>query len=409
VNGLIFSLVIRNAYLRELNGIYDIGISGDKIVKISEQIMEKGEKEIDAKQNFVSPGFIDSHTHMDKSLTGEGERLPKYNESSYVRDNSIIAGLEYYKNATIEEIKSQVIRHAYMQVANGTLYTRTHVDVDKIARTKAIKGVISAREELKDLIDIQIVAFAQSGFLPDPDSEPLVREAIDMGADIVGSLDPATCEYNIEKSLDLLFKIAKDYNVDIDDHVMDPGTLGIYSLKRFAQKTLENNYKRRVTASHSFSLADAPESWLDEAIPTFQESGLNFVTCYSSSPHTFPTKKLFKAGIPLGCGSDNIRDFWIAFGNGDMVQGALIETQRWDLTTNLDMDLIWKMITFEGAKVLGIEKDYGIQEGKTANLVILDALSPQWAIIQQAKKLYVIKNGKVIVKDGVILPEFKKY
>jgi len=95
--------------------------------------------------------------------------------------------------------------------------------------------------------------------------------------------------------------------------------------------------------------------------------------------------------------------------NGDMVQGALIETQRWDLTTNLDMDLIWKMITFEGAKVLGIEKDYGIQEGKTANLVILDALSPQWAIIQQAKKLYVIKNGKVIVKDGVILPEFKKY
>jgi cytosine/adenosine deaminase-related metal-dependent hydrolase len=404
-----FSLIIRNAYLNVFNGIFDIGISGEKIIKISNKILEKGELEIDANQNFVSPGFIDSHTHMDKCLTSEGERLPKYNESSYVRDNSIVAGLEYYKNATIEEIKSQVVRHAYMQVVNGTLYTRTHVDVDKVARTKAIKGVISAREELKDLIDIQIVAFAQSGFLPDPDSEPLVRESIDLGADLVGSLDPATCEYNIEKSLDITFKIAQDYNVDIDDHIMDPGTLGIYSLKRLAQKALESNYKGRVTTSHSFSLGDAPENWIDEAIPVFQQSGLKFVTCYSSSPHTFPTKKLLKAQIPLGCGSDNIRDFWIAFGNGDMVQGALIETQRWDLTTNSDMSLIWNMITLEGAKVLGIERDYGIQEGKKADLVILDALSPQWAIIKQAKKLYVIKNGKIIVKDGVILPEFKKY
>ncbi|MCX6088763.1 MAG: N-isopropylammelide isopropyl amidohydrolase, partial [Caldiserica bacterium] len=109
MNKEVFSLVIRNAYLGELNGICDIGISGEKIIKISPKIVENGEEEIDAKQNFVSPGFVDSHTHMDKSLTGEGERLPKYNESSYVRDNSIIAGLEYYKNATIEEIKSQVI------------------------------------------------------------------------------------------------------------------------------------------------------------------------------------------------------------------------------------------------------------------------------------------------------------
>jgi cytosine/adenosine deaminase-related metal-dependent hydrolase len=229
-----------------------------------------------------------------------------------------------------------------------------------------------------------------------------------MGADLVGGLDPATREYNIEGALNLTFRIAEDYDVDIDCHIMDTGTLGIYTLERLAQKAIDNHYKGRVTASHSFSLADAPESRLAGAISTFREARLKFVTCYSSSPSTMPVKKLFEAGIPIGCGSDNIRDFWIVFGNGDMVQGALIETQRLNMTTNRDMGLIWNMLTTEGAKVLGVEKEYGIEVGKKADLVILDALSPQWAIIDQAEKRYVIKNGKVIAKNGEILAEIKK-
>lgn len=398
-----FTLVIRNAYISGKNGLYDIGVKDDRIIKIENRIEEAADSEIDAKGNLVSPGFVDAHTHMDKSFTSTGERFPKFWSRPCTRDVAIEDGLQYYKNATLEEIKRHVIEHAHMQVINGTLYTRTHVDVDSIAKTKAVEAVLEAKEELKDLIDIQVVAFAQSGFFVDLESESLIRKSLEMGCDLVGGVDPATRENNIEGSLDLCFKIAKEYDVDIDYHIHDGGTIGLFSINRLAQKTIENGYKGRVTTSHAWCFADSPSESLDESISLYKDSGMKFVTCFSSTPPTMPVVKLLKSGITLGCASDNIRDFWVPFGNGDMVQGALIETQRLELKTNHDLELIWEMITTEGAKVLGIEKDYGIDVGKKADLVVLDSLSPQWAIIDQSKKLYVIKNGRIIAKNGIIV------
>jgi cytosine/adenosine deaminase-related metal-dependent hydrolase len=410
-----FDLIIRKAYIRKEDNVLDIGIVKDRITKISKDIKAKAKEEINADGKFISPGFVNSHTHMDKSMTSIGGRFPKYNDSCRVAlsdvnlRKKIEAGLKYYSEASIEDVKSNTIQHAYRSIENGTSFIRTFVDIDKIACLKGIEGVLSARDELRELIDIQIVAFAESGLLNDFESEPLVRKAIEMGADLVGTLDPATSEGNIERSLDLVFRIAKDYDVAIDNHIMDIGTLGIYTLERQAIKTIENNYIGRVTASHALSLGDAPVEWVDRAIPKFKEADIRFVTCYQSTPYKMPVKKLISAGIAIAIATDNVRDFWRAYTSADPVQTALIEIHRLEMNTNMDMDILWEMITTEGARVLGIEEDYGVEEGKKADLVLLDALSPQWAISDQAEKLYVIKNGKVIVKSGQILPEFKKY
>jgi len=407
-----FNLIVRNAYLRDRDSVFDIGIVADRIKQVKEKISERGEREIDAAGNLVSPGFVDCHTHMDKSLTGMGGRFPKYNDLPYdrshsgrSRDDRIRVGLEYFRNATFEEIKKHVIEHAYMQVANGTTWTRTHVDIDSVVQTRAVEAVLAARKELRSLIDIQVVGFAQSGLLRDGQSESLLRKALHMGADLVGIVDPATLDNNLEASLDLAFQVAKEFDVGLDHHIMDPGSLGLYSLTRLAQKASENDYKGRVTASHSFCLADAPKELLDRAIPVFKEAGMKFVTCYHSSPQAMPIKRFLEVGIPVGMGSDNIRDFWIAQGCGDIVQGALVETQRLNMTTNQDMDLLWRMITTEGAKVLGITDDYGIGVGKKADLVVLNAPSPQWAIITQPKKLVVVKAGQVVAENGQVLSD----
>lgn len=395
-----FTLVIRNAYISENEGVCDIGIKGDRIAKIEKQLEGLGGSEIDANGKYVTPGLVDAHTHMDKAFASEGTRFPKFWDKPYTISAAIVDGRKYYENATHEEIKNNVIKHAHMQVANGTLYTRTHVDVDSIAKTRAIKAVLEAKEELKDLIDIQVVAFAQSGFLVDLESENLIRESLEMGVDLVGGIDPATRENNIEGSLDICFKLAKEYDVNIDYHIHDIGTVGLFSINRLAKKTIENNYQGRVTVSHAFSFGDAPSKWLDDAIPLYLESKMNFVTCFSSTPHTMPVIKLLESGITLGCGSDNVRDFWVPYGNADMIQGALIETQRLQLRSNYDMELLWRMITTEGAKTLGIEDNYGITVGKKADLVVLDSLSPQWAIIEQPNRLYVVKNGRIVAENG---------
>jgi cytosine/adenosine deaminase-related metal-dependent hydrolase len=156
-----------------------------------------------------------------------------------------------------------------------------------------------------------------------------------------------------------------------------------------------------VTASHSFCLSDAPIRWLDQSIPLFRDAGLRFVTCYPSTPANMPVKKLIASGVPIAVGSDNIRGIWYPMGNEDLVLGAYIEARIMGMTSNRDLQTIWDMITKEGAKILNLES-YGIQDGNKADMVVFDALSPQWAIIDQAEKLYVIKNGRTVAKKGKI-------
>lgn len=406
-------LKIKNAYIREKNDIYEIGIKDSKIIDISEKIEDQSRVEIDASGNFVSPPFVDTHTHMDKSFTSIGERFPKYNDSSYIidipvsREKNINTGLKYFESATIEEIEKHILKHIYNQILNGTLYARTHVDIDSVAKTKSIIAALNVKNKIKDLFGLQIVAFAESGLLRDIESEKYVEDALKLGADLIGDLDPATVNNDIEGSLNIIFNLAKKYNKDIDIHIMDPGTLGIFTIERLAIKTIENNYQNRVTCSHAWSLGNAPIEWVYNIFPILKKSQLKFVTCYTTTPYNFPLKKLIENNIPIACATDNVRDFWLIMGSCNPLQGLLIESQRLNMTSNNELDILWNTFTIEGAKVMNIIDSYGIEIGRTADLVIFDALSPQWAIINQSKILYVIKNGKIIVQNGEFLNEYK--
>jgi len=408
-----FDLIIRNAYLRKQDGIYDIGINKGKIFDISRKINDKGEIEIDANYNFVSPPFVDTHTHMDKSFTAIGERFPKYNDSSYIidvpvsREKNISTGLEYFKNVTEEEIEKHILKHIYNQIINGTLFARTHVDIDNIAQIKSVTAALNVRNKVKNLFDFQIVAFAESGLLRDKESQKYVDMALKLGADLVGDLDPATVENNIEQSLDLIFEFAKKYDKDIDIHIMEPGTLGIYTIERLAKKIIDNNYYDRVTCSHAWSLGNAPVEWINIIIPILKKSKIKFVTCYTTTPYNFPLKMLIENEIPVACATDNVRDFWLIMGSGNPLQGLLIESQRLNMTSNNELDILWDTFTIQGAKILGITDIYGIEIGKNADLIIFDEPSPQWSIINQANKVYVIKNGKIIVENNNLLNEYK--
>lgn len=402
-----YPLVIRDALLPGSEGVHHIGIREGRIARISPRPLD-GAEILDARGGLLAPAFVDCHTHMDKAFTAAGDRVPRYNDHPFDRDRSIRIGLEYFRRADGEEIRRNILRHAALQVAAGTLFTRTHVDVDSSAGTRAVRAAVEARRMLDGVMEVQIVAFAQSGFLQDRASQALVREAVDLGADLVGGLDPATCEQDIEEALETTFRIAAETGRDIDYHVHDGGTLGVYTLMRLASKARKEGYAGRVTASHCYSLADVPPPWLDQALPLFLDARLGLVTCYSSTPHAFPARELIRRGIPLGCGSDNVRDFWIPFGNADMLQGALIETQRLDYSTNDQLDLVWRMITVEGARVLGVDGGYGVAEGRRADLVVLGASSPQWAIIEQAARRYVIKAGTVVARDGELVPQVRE-
>lgn len=416
-------LIVRNAYVCDRDAVVDIAVDGAAITSVAESIEERGETELDAESNLVAPGFVECHLHIDKAFGACGGRVPHGHDEPFSFERIAEHERQYFAEATVEDITRNAIKNIEMAVAAGSTYIRSHVSIDaEQLGLQNVEACQAAREQTRHLADLQLVP---AGGDPTDDAEySLLEDAVAaLQADarpeeavLVGGADPATRHTDIERTLRGWFEVAADRDVDIDLHIQDGGNLGVYELDRLAAHTDDFAYDGRVTASHSYGLAHVPEWRLEESLADYLDVDLKFVTCYQSTRPDMPVRTLLDRGITLGLGTDNDRDFVFPHGNADVLEGALIESNklhgdrtfaedyRW-YDTNDGLEALWSMMTTEGAKVLGIEDEYGIEEGTGANLVVLDEPSPQWAIIGQAERSYVIKDGEIVVEDGDLVPE----
>lgn len=426
--------VIRDAYVYDRDAVVDLSLRDGRIDQIAPSIDERGDREIDADGNLVAPGFVDSHLHMDKAYTAAGERFPKYNETGTDFSAATSLGAEYQNTVSPETLRDNAIRLGLQAAANGTLHIRAHVNVGSdIGGTSVIEQMLSAREALRDIVEIQFAPMVTTGVLNDPDGEELLHRSLELGADVVGGADPATRNLDTGATLDTWFDIATEHDAEIDPHIQHPSTLGVHVLHRLAEKTEQCHYGGKVTASHSYCLAEMsglerhldrpgltpaelkglPDGQLDKAVDRFADAGMKFVTCHPSTRPGMPLFEFDQADVPVGWGSDNISDWIIRHAQPDALQGALVNAFKLDynlysFASNPALDLLWRMSTENGAAVLGIEDRYGLEEGNPADIVVFDEPSPHWAIIRQATRRYVFKAGQLVAEDGEIVPELRR-
>ncbi|MFT4946670.1 MAG: cytosine deaminase [Natronomonas sp.] len=409
-----FDLVIRDAYLHDRDDVVDIAVDGETIEVVG-TVSESGETEIDADGDLVSPGLVDCHTHYDWSYSAAGDRRPRGGEVPYDQTVNTKRLREYMSEATQADARESVISGVESAVANGVLHGRTHAYVQSDVGTKDVKGVLEARDALAPTFDLEIVSFPQEGYLNDEGSADATREALELGVDLVGGIDPGSVNEEVEGTIDLWFDLAEEYDVGIDAHLHDPGSLGRFTLGQFAETAVERGFEGRVTGSHVYALGDHsrdtarfPQGDLDYALGAVSDADMSLITCYMSTPTEMPIERIHEHGIDLGHGTDQIQDLWIAHGNASPLQGAMVESIKLDgeedYYSNPGMRTIWEMITTGSAAVLGIE-GYGIEEGTPANLVVHDAPSPEWVIIRQPDCEYVISDGTVVARDGELTTE----
>lgn len=402
-------IVVRNAYVTTEDAVVDVSINDGAIVAISTDIPDTAETEIDAAGGLLSPGLIDAHFHTDMALAASGGRRPEYNRETFSREQLIERSHEYFAGQSGEKLRSRIRRAAELAVANGVLHLRNHVYIDSEVGTKVIEATLDVRDKLADVIDMEIVAFPQQGFLRDPGSQDVAHEALDMGADLVGGIDPASLNNDVERTIDTWFDIATDHDVDIDVHLHDRGTLGTYTLERLAKRTVECGYEGRVTAGHCYALADATSedenhygTSLESLLKKFAAADLRVVTCYQSTRPGMPIRQFHDNGLTMAHGTDEARDVWTAFGNLDTLEGLLVNSFKLNLDsgasyrTNEELQYLWNLATTEGATVLSIEEAHPIEPGTPADIVVHDARSPQQAIIEAPDPRYVIKDGQVV-------------
>jgi len=419
-----YDLVLRDAYVDDRDAEVDIGVADGRIETVADRVDGAGEREIPVGGDLVAPGFVDAHMHVDKSFAACGDRRPRGNEGAF--DFGRIHALEadYFAEASPEQITRNALRDIQLAVAAGTTHIRTHVAVDgETFGLQNVRAVVEAAERASEIVDVQIVPMARN--VLDDDGEAALREAVELGLSglsfpgaepaLVGGSDPASAHHDVEGTLATWFAVARDLDVGIDLHVHDGGTLGTYTLERLIAHADRAGYDGRVTASHSYALANVRDWRVEELLEALADVDVRLVTCYQSTRPEMPVRRILDSPVTLGHGTDNDRDFVFPHGNADPLEGALIESNklhgdrayvsdyRW-FDSNEGLAALWGMITRESARVLGIE-GYGIREGTPADLAVFDAPSPQWAIVTGADRRYVLKDGTVVVEDGDLRPE----
>jgi len=401
-------LLIQNARIVGQRGLKDIGVEAGKIIKIG-KIPRRAGKTIEAKGMLASPAFIDPHIHLDKALIADG--LPP-NVSGTLQE-AIELIWERKRKYTVADIKRRAGEVIQMAALNGTTRMRTHADVDTIGGLMPLKGLLATRKAFKRIMDLQIIAFPQEGILRDPGAEELMRKAMELGADLVGGMPHHERSYEEAKHhIDIAFEIAREFNADIDMHVDETDDPNSRSLEYLAEKTIAEGYQGRVTAGHTCALAAYPDDYAREVIRKVKLADINMVTnpvtnlVIQGREDKQPirrgitrVKELLEAGVNVTFGQDCVDDAFYPFGRADMLEVALITAHAAQLTTPAEIETVFRMMTTNAARTLGVLDDYGIAVGKRADIIILDAKSPKDAIRNQADRRYVIKGGRVIAES----------
>ena len=399
-------LIIRNARLRGKKENCDIGISGGSFKLIEKNIKEKAKEEIDACGNLVSAPFIESHVHLDSALTA-GD--PRYNKSGTLLEGIEIWG-KYKENITKEKIEENARETVRWLIANGVLKIRTHADSTE-PNLITLKALLEVKEEMKDYVDIEIVAFPQDGIFTLNGGDKLLEEAVKLGADIIGGIPQVefTREDGI-KAIDFSFNLAKKYNKKIDMHTDETGDTQSRFTEVIAKYAIESGMENLVTASHTTAMHNYDNDYATKLISLLKRSKVNIVTNPFSNSSLqnrldgYPRKRghtrvdqLLEAGVNVSIGSDNIMDPFNPLGKGSMLGAIHFLAHTGHLTGEEDLISLFDMITVNAAKTFNA-KDYGIACGNNADFIILDARDEKEAIRLNSECLYVVRRGKVILQ-----------
>lgn len=400
-------LLIKNARLFRKEELCDIGIENGKFVAINKKLKDRAKKNIDAEGNFVSSTFIDPHIHLDKALISESVRKNK--SGTLMEAIEII--WEKKRKYTIEDIKDRAKKVISWAIQNGTTIMRTHVDVDTIGLLKPAKALVEVREEVKKFFDLQIVAFPQEGILKDPGTAELLEEALKFGCDVIGGMpyNEYTDEDSI-KHIDLVFKLAKKYDVDIDMHVDETDDFNARTLQYLAAKTIKEKYSGRVSAGHTCALAAYNDYYAAKVIEIIRTAKMNMIT----NPATnlmlegrldkqpvrrgiTRVKELIAAGVNVCYGQDCIKDtFYPTFGQEDMLEVGLLAAHAIQFSTPEEIELLYEMPTVNSAKTLNIA-NYGIKEGASADFVIMK--------VQNVQEAFRIRPDRMVFKKGNLIAQ----
>ena len=399
-------MLVKNVHIHNRKGLWQILIEEGKISRIfsQDEVFNYSGEILDGEEGIVYPPFVEPHIHLDATQTA-GQ--PNWNQSG-----TLFEGIERWAERksllSHEDVKSRAWKTLKWQIANGVQYVRTHVDVSD-STLAALKAMLEVKKEIAPWVDLQIVAFPQEGILSYPNGEKLLDQAMEMGADVVGGIPhfEFTREYGVE-SMHIAFDIARKYNKQIDIHCDEIDDEQSRFVETVAALALKYDMGEKVTASHTTAMHSYNNAYASRLFRLLKMSKIHFVANPLVNIHlqgrfdTYPkrrgvtrVKEMLKNNINVCFGHDDVFDPWYPLGIANMLQVLHMGLHVCQLMGYGQINDGLKLVTENSAKALGLI-DYGIQEGNSANFIVLPAENGFDAVRRQVPTRYSIRHGKVI-------------
>lgn len=398
---MLFDLIIKNAKTRFIpETLSYIAVKNGKIAKISTEDLGDAQNTIDAGGKLVTESFVNGHLHLCKVYTlfmMDEAAMGAYTDGSMGGAMTAIELAAEVKRQYDESWIIENVRKALnLAVKFGNTHIRAFADTDTKAKLEGVKALLKAREEYKDRIKVEVVAFPQDGVVRDPGAEEYIEEAIKLGADVVGGIP--WIEYtdaDAQEHIDRMFAIAMKYDKPISMLIDDAGDPTLKSLEMLAVTTIKNGWEGRVTAQHSRAMALYPEPYYRKIEYLLKRAQIGVVSDPQTGPLYARVKDLYKAGVRIALGQDDIADAYYPFGRNNMLEVAFLAAHLMWMNSRAEMEILYDLITTNAAQALG-EDNHRLKEGGNADLVVLNAESVWESIWNHEAPLHVIKSGKEV-------------
>ena len=401
---------ICNARLRGRDFLFDLHIDADGTIAKVEPATGATDTadEIDAGGGLAVPSPIDAHLHLD--LAHSLDIVPRNTSGT------LAEAIRHWSAAkatmTAKSVKIRALRAIREEVSYGVGHIRTHVDVGTAAGMRLCEGVLAAREETRDLVDIQVVVFPQDGIIRDPGAYEQMREGLKMGCDGVGGIAHNECTAdNSRRHIDMLFDLADEFDCDIDCHIDETDDPESKCVEVLAAGAIERGRQHRVAGSHVCALSSYDDEHAARVIELIAEAGMHVVTNPGVNLHLqgrfdrYPKRRgltrvaeLLAAGVNVSAGQDCIKDPFYPLGTGNMFEVGHLLIHADHLSRPEQIEQVADMITVNPARTLRLKR-YGAEPGCRADLAVLPVETVHEAFRLRVKPTAVLKRGKLASKS----------
>jgi cytosine/creatinine deaminase len=402
------NLLVRNARLLD-GSVVDLRAEDGRWTRIGADVEADAFEVLDVEGRLVTPPLVDCHLHLDASLTAG---KPRWNESGTLIEGIHVWG-ELKPSLTVEDVVARARQIVKWSVAQGTLFIRAHADVSG-DNDAMVRGLLQVRDEVADLCTIQVTAFPQDGIYARDGDEQRLEHAIQLGVDCVGGIP----HYEPTSELGLLevhrvFDLARQYSRRIDVHCDETDDPSSRFLEVMADNTVKHSLTGRVTASHCTAMGSYEPYYSSKLHGFLRRAGINVVVnpfansliqgrldVYPKRRGFAQLKELLAAGVNVSLGNDVIMDPWYSLGRADMVEAASLALHFTYMSGLEEIPEMLRCATERGARTLGVEDEYGLEEGKPADLVVYDAPSALEVLRLHPPRRWVIRRGRVVAETA---------